>query len=54
MFNFEIVDEGIDLYDILANCERILETTVRAGSRRNDSFLIEIIPFKVIHVLSIN
>jgi hypothetical protein len=32
MFAFEINDEGINLYDILANCERILETTVRSGN----------------------
>jgi hypothetical protein len=32
MFKFEIDDEGINLYDLLANCERILETTVRSGN----------------------
>ncbi|CAF4942259.1 unnamed protein product [Rotaria sp. Silwood1] len=34
MFTFEIDDKGINLYDILANCERILETTVRSGHPR--------------------
>ncbi|CAF3054873.1 unnamed protein product [Rotaria socialis] len=34
MFTFEIDDQGSDLYDILANCERILETTVRSGHPR--------------------
>jgi hypothetical protein len=32
MFTFEIHDEGINLYDILGNCERILDTTVRSGN----------------------
>ncbi len=31
MFDFDIDDEGINLYDLLANCERILETSVRSG-----------------------
>ncbi|CAF1085326.1 unnamed protein product [Adineta steineri] len=34
MFTFEVADEGMNLYDILANCERILETTVRSGHPR--------------------
>ncbi|CAF1450923.1 unnamed protein product [Adineta ricciae] len=34
MFAFKIDDKGIDLYDILANCERVLETTVRSGHPR--------------------
>ncbi|CAF2104078.1 unnamed protein product [Rotaria magnacalcarata] len=34
MFTFEIDDQGSDLYDILANCELILETTVRSGHPR--------------------
>ncbi|CAF2354770.1 unnamed protein product [Rotaria sp. Silwood2] len=34
MFTFEIDDEGINLYELLANCERILETTVRSGHPR--------------------
>jgi len=38
MFAFDIEDEGINLYDILANCERMLETTVRSG-RLIDSFV---------------
>jgi len=31
MFAFNIEDEGINLYELLANCERVLETTVRSG-----------------------
>lgn len=31
MFQFGIDDEGIHLNDILANCERVFETSVRSG-----------------------
>jgi hypothetical protein len=47
MFKFEIDDEGINLYDLLANCERILETTVRSGNWMK-YFLIETFILKVI------
>lgn len=35
MFTFDVEDKGMNLYDILANCERILETTVRSGKSKN-------------------
>ena len=34
MFRFQVDDQGIKLYDLLANCERVLETSVRAGHPR--------------------
>ena len=55
MFEFDIDDEGIHLDDILANCERVLETSVRSG-RISFTFhpSFRTLHDQVIHVLLIN
>lgn len=55
MFDFNIDDEGIHLDDVLANCERVLETSVRSGKISffyHQSF--RTLHDQVIHVLLIN
>ena len=55
MFDLNIEDEGVSLNEILANCERLLETSVRSGKIHSfSSESIRIAHFQVIHVLSIN